>query len=274
MPTLLALLLILQAPTAEPPGRRVDLGGEATLFIPEGYKSADDAVNVVLHLHGAASVIEPALIKTRWPAVLIEFNRKGLSSVYTKPFSDPALFPRLLDRALAAVKDAGLADKPRVGWVVVSSFSAGFGGVREMLKVPAINDRIDAIVLADSLYAGYAGDPKEHKVNPANMADFRRFARDAAEGKKSLLITHTELVPEGYASTAETADDLIGSLSGSARPETAEWGQRLTTIRRFGRGRALIVGFRGATGDDHMAHLRGIDRLWINLPDWPPPPKP
>jgi hypothetical protein len=268
----LLLLTQVAAPSAEPPGRRVDLGGEATLFIPEGYRPAGQAVNVVLHLHGAASVIEPALVEVGWPAVLIEFNRKGLSSVYTKPFSDAALFARLLDRALAAVKDAGLADDPRVGWVVVSSFSAGFGGVRELLKDPRSYDRIDALVLADSLYAGYLGDPKDRKVDPALMTGFRRFARDASDGKKSLLVAHSALVPDGYASTAETADDLIRSLSGMPEVARTAWGPKLTATRRFERGRALIVGFEGTTGEDHMAHLRGISRLWKALPAWPPKP--
>jgi hypothetical protein len=268
MHVLLALALFAQAPA--PPGQRIDLGGEATLFIPEGYRPTDRKVNIVLHLHGASTVIEPALVEVGWNAVLVEFNRKGLSSVYTKPFSDPALFPRLLDRTLAAVKDARLADDPKPGWVVVSSFSAGFGGVREMLKVPVIFDRIDALVLADSLYAGYAGDPKDRLVDPALMAGFRRFAGDAASGRKSLLVTYSALVPDGYASTAETADDLIASLSGESRPARDDWGPKLAMTRRFEKGRALIVGFAGTTGEDHMAHLRGVARLWKSLPGWPP----
>lgn len=268
MHALLALLILAQAPA--PPGHRIDLGAEATLFIPEGYRPAGGRVNVVLHLHGAPSVIEPALVEVGWNAVLVEFNRKGLSSVYTKPFSDPALFPRLLDRALAAVKEAKLADDPKSGWVVVSSFSAGFGGVREMLKVPAIYDRIDGLVLADSLYAGYAGDPKDRRVDPALMAGFRRFAGDAASGKKSLLVTYSALVPDGYASTGETADDLVASLAGESRPARDDWGPKLAMTRRFEKGRARIVGFAGATGEDHMAHLRGIARLWKSLPGWPP----
>ncbi len=275
MPALVALLLISQTPApAAPPGRRVELPGEATLFIPERYRPSGGVVNVVLHLHGAASVVEPALVDVGWPAVLIEFNRKGLSSVYTKPFSDPALLPRLVDRTLAALKNAGLADDPRVGWVVVSSFSAGFGGVRELLKDPKNYDRIDALVLADSLYAGYLGDPNDRKVDTALMAGFRRFARDAAEGKKSLLVTHSALVPDGYASTAETTDDLISSLSGKPEEARAEWGPKLVATRRFERGRALFVGFEGTTGEDHMAHLRGIARLWKALPGWPPRPEP
>ena len=218
MPVLLALLLLAQAPAPAPPpdGRRVDLGGEATLFIPAAYKPAGGVVNVVLHLHGASSVVEPAIVGVGWPSVLVEFNRKGLSSVYTKPLTDRTLFPRLLDRTLAAVKEAKLADDPKLGWVVVSSFSAGFGGVRELLKVPEHYDRIGAVVLADSLYSGYRGDPKEHRVDPDLMAGFRRFASDAAMGRKSLLVTHSAQVPEGYASTTETADDLIAMLSAAS----------------------------------------------------------
>jgi hypothetical protein len=272
MSILLVTLILAQspAPMPAPPGQRIDLGGEATLFIPEGYRPSGGKVNIVLHLHGASSVIEPALVEVGWNAVLVEFNRKGLSSVYTKPFSDPALFSRLLERTLAAIKEAKLADDPKPGWVVVSSFSAGFGGVREMLKVPANYDRIDALVLADSLYSGYAGDPKEHRVDPALMEGFRRFARDAAAGRKSLLVTHSALIPDGYASTAETADDLIRAIGGDSSPIRDTWGPKLAMTRRSEKGRALIVGFAGTTGDDHMAHLRGMARLWKALPGWPP----
>jgi len=123
--TLLKLAGIIVGQTAME-GRRVAIGDEANLFIPQGYQPREGRlVDVVLQLHGAASVVEPALVEAKWPAVLIEFNRKGLSSVYTKPFSDPALFPRLLASANKAVKDAGLANEPQTGRVVVSSFSAG-----------------------------------------------------------------------------------------------------------------------------------------------------
>lgn len=270
MLALLAFFLVAQAPVQPPAGHRADLGGEATLFIPAGYRPAGGVVNVVLHLHGASSVIEPAIVETGWPAVLVEFNRKGLSSVYTKPFAERDLFPRLLDRALAAVKEAKLSDDPRLGWVVVSSFSAGFGGVRELLKVPEHYDRIGAVVLADSLYAGYRGDPKEHRVDPDLMAGFRRFAADAASGRKSLLVTHSAQVPEGYASTTETADDLIAALSGQSQPPRGVFGRGLTPTRRFERGRVLILGFSGTGPEDHMAHLRGIAGLWKSLPAWPP----
>src|SRR4051794_40417707 len=129
--------LFFSGTAAEPGdlGRRVDLG-EAFLFIPHGVRSADGVVDLLFHLHGAPSVVEPAFVAAKWPGVLVEFNRKGLSRVYAEPFADPGLFPRLIDQALVALKDPQAAAAPRVGRLTVSSFSAGFGGVRELLKTP------------------------------------------------------------------------------------------------------------------------------------------
>src|SRR6516225_3234241 len=114
----MGLIVTLPGPGAEstPPGHRVGLGVEgASLFVPDGYRpEAEDVVDVVLHLHGAASVLEPALVDARWPAVLIVFNRKGLSRVYAEPFSDPKLFPRLLEAARSALKELHVAGEPRI----------------------------------------------------------------------------------------------------------------------------------------------------------------
>jgi rhamnogalacturonan endolyase len=261
----LGLMINLAGLAPEPPaGRRADLGIEgATLFVPEGFKPGPGGVvDVVLHLHGATSVIEPALVDARWPAVLIAFNRKGLSRVYTEPFSDPKLFSRLLDAARSALKDLHVADDPRIGRVAVSSFSAGFGGVRAMLKVPEHFARIDGLIMADSIYCGYTGDPKDHRVDPALMDGFRRFAVEAAAGRKTFLLTHSALVPEGYASTGEVADFLIDAVGGKAEPAKVAWADAWTQTRAFSKGQFVVLGFAGTEGADHMSHLRQINKLW------------
>jgi hypothetical protein len=251
---------------AQPPdlGRRIDLG-EAVVFVADGYRPDGDVVDVVMHLHGAASVVEPALVATGWRAVLVEFNRPGLSSAFAKPFSDRALFTRLLDGAVKAVGDLGLAKKPQLGRVVVSSFSAGFGGVRELLKDPDHFARIDALVMADSLYSGYEGDPAAHRVDPRLMGDFRRFTRAAAEGKTVFLLTHSAQVPEGYASTTETADDLIQAVGGHPEPVRIDWGGGWTETRSMTRGSFRVLGFSGTEGPDHLRHLRGIAAIWKTM---------
>lgn len=266
-PLSLALALILPFAGSEPtpPGHRVDLAGieGAALFVPEGYQpGAGGVVDVVLHLHGARSTVEPAFVESRWPAVLVTFNRKGLSRVYAEPFSDPSLFPRLLEAARSALKDLHVADDLRIGRVVVSSFSAGFGGVRALLKVPEHFARIDGLIMADSIYCGYAGDPKERRVDPALMEGFRRFAVEASAGRKTMLITHSALVPDGYASTGEVADFLIRAVGGQPEPARVEWAKGWTQTRAFSRGRLVVLGFEGTQGADHMNHLRQIGRLW------------
>ncbi len=263
---LVGLILALPGPGVEstPPGHRVGLGVDgASLFVPDGYRpGAGGAVDVLLHLHGAASVVEPALVDARWPAVLIVFNRKGLSRVYAEPFSDPGLFPRLLEAARTALKDLHVCGEPRIGRVVVSSFSAGFGGVRALLRVPEHFARIDGLIMADSIYCGFTGAPKDRRVDPALMEGFRRFALEAAAGRKTFLVTHSALVPDGYASTADTADFLIHALGGTPGSSQVKWADGWTQTRAFSKGRFLVLGFAGTEGVDHLNHLRRIGMLW------------
>ena len=77
--------------------------------------------------------------------------------------------------------------------------------LRQLLRQPAAFERIGTLVMADSIYCGYAGPVAERQVDPALMEGFLRYARLAADGKRRMLITHTRQVPEGYASTTETA---------------------------------------------------------------------
>ena len=100
-----------------------------------------------------------------------------------------------------------------------------------MLKVPEHFARIDGLIMADSIYCGYTGDPKDHRVDPALMEGFRRFVVEAAAGRKSFLLTHSALVPPGYASTAETADFLIDAVGGKAEPANVAWTDAWTQTR-------------------------------------------
>ena len=272
---LLAVATLTQAPDA-PPGRRVDLAGEATVFVPASIGPDDPGpVDLLIHLHGAPSAVEPALSRYPRPAVLLMFNRPGLSRAYTEPFRDPTLFPRLVDGATRALRDGSTRPEqpPRpVGRIVVSAFSAGFGGVRELLKVPDHVRRIDALVLADSLYCGYQGDPSGRVLAPDLMAGFRRFAAEAEAGRKAMVVSHSAQVPAGYGSTTETADDLLRAVGGAATAERVDRGGGWVETRSFARGNLRVLGFAGTEGEDHLRHLRRIGDLWALIPGSPPAP--
>jgi hypothetical protein len=258
------VLAVVIAPPLGPADsvRWIDLG-DAVLILSEGYRPQSGRADVMLHMHGAGPVVEKALVESGWQGPLLLFNRKGLSSVYSEPFRDPALFPRLLEKAQKAIASAWPTEDPRIGRVFVSSFSAGFGGIRELLAVPEHFARIDGLILADSLYAGYLGDPSQGRIDPAKMAGFRKFAADAAAGRKTMVVTHSAQIPSGYASTTETANDLIAHVGGKADPVDQDWGYGWRLKRRFAKGRLIVMGFAGEGPEDHMRHLRRIAKIWL-----------
>jgi hypothetical protein len=253
--------VIASAPGPENSLRRIELG-EAVLVLPAGYRPRGGRIDVMLHMHGAAPAVEKALGDSGWTGPLLLFNRKGLSSVYTEPFRDPALFTRLLEKAQKEIGSVWPADDPKIGRVFVSSFSAGFGGTRELLAVPAHFERINGVILADSIYAGYLGDPAQRRIDPATMAGFRKFAVEAAAGRKTMIVSHSAQVPDGYASTTETAADLIGYIGGKVTAVDEDWGEGWRLKRRFANGRFLVLGFAGAGPEDHMRHLRRLGKIW------------
>ena len=152
---------------------------EATLFVPEGYRPAGGVVDVVLHLHGAppgdragAGRGEMAGRPDRvQPQGAIERLRRSHS-----PIGRCSLGSSTERSGRSGSEDSSTPPRSWAG-STVSSFSAGFGGVRELLKVPEHVERIDALILADSLYAGYEGDPSARKVDPGLMAGFAGLRR-------------------------------------------------------------------------------------------------
>ncbi|MBU0617888.1 MAG: hypothetical protein KKI02_09240 [Planctomycetes bacterium] len=250
---------IPQAPAED---LRFKLATVGDVFVPGCLPRGAESVDVVVHFHGAPQVVEREFTAAGLRAVLVTVNYRGLSSAYEKPFSDPKLFRTVLDETLAELKARELVSQD-ANWrhVCVSSFSAGFGAVRALLRVSEHFNRIDTLYLADTLYAGYVEDGGRRKVNPENMRDFRRFAAEAAAGRKTMIITHSYLEPGHYAGTHETADDLIAFVDAERRIVDEPGPASMRIISRVDQGNFHVYGCAGTTGEDHMEHLRNM-RAW------------
>jgi len=256
----LELLSLNKTPASVPPGRRFKLT-EGQLFIPDGFIPGSGEIDLTLHLHGAPTVVESNFLRAACFGVLVNVTLPGLSSDYTERFRDAGVFQRIFDETGAQLKAQNLAQGQRLRRVTVSSFSAGFGGVRELLKNAAVFDRIDALVMADSIYAGYTGGSGTREVDRANMEAFLNFARAAARGGKRMIISHSQQRPHGYASTTETADYLISRLGGARETVAETWPGGLRLLSRFRKGGLEIYGLAGDTGADHMKHLQQLSAL-------------
>lgn len=250
---------------ALPAAGRIALPTVGEVFVPPGVEGAREP-DVVVHFHGAPDVVEREFLAAGLRAVLVIVNYPGLSGAYERPFSDPALFGRLLDEALAALQEGGqLPRGARWRRVCVSSFSAGFGAVRALLAVPEHFARLEGLYLADTLYAGYVDDGQGgRRVDPANMRDFRRYAAAAVAGRKVLVLTHSYLEPGGYAGTHETADDLLAHVGLSRTPVDEPGPAGMRIVSRAELGCLLVYGCAGTTGAEHMDHLRQM-RHWYRL---------
>lgn len=226
--------------------------------VPAG---APDERTLLVHLFSAPYVPMHAVASARGRYVLAVVNLGGGSSAYERPLSDSAAWATLLRR----VRDetgARTAGRVRIGRVIVSAFSAGYGGVRALLSDERTAAAIDAVILLDGLHTSYIPErtvlAEGGAVDTLKLVPFLRYARRAARGEASFLITHSEIFPGTFASTTETTDWLIAAL-GLARMPVLAWGpggmQQLSEVRRGG---LAILGFAGNTGPDHIDHLHGL----------------
>jgi hypothetical protein len=114
--------------------------------------------------------------------------------------------------------------------------------------------RVDAVVLLDSLYAGYTDDRRS--LDRARLAPFVAAAREARAGGPSLFLTHTEIATPGYGSTAEVASFLLAELGVTASAVDEPVAPGSYPLRRiFEDGRLWIRGYAGADRDAHCAQL-------------------
>lgn len=245
-------------------GTLMDLPTEhAQLYIPDGVGPIDGAVDVIFHLHGSITRVAEQAEAYRFNTVVLCYSPGGFSSAYRKPFEDGTLFPRLMRQTQDALRrQPRLRNDVRVGRLVVTSFSAGYGAVREMLKLPDIVAAIDGLLLCDSLYASYAGDPELHEVNAEQMQPFVEFAQAAARKEKHFVFSHSYIVPPGYAGTHETADFLAASLGLDWRATDIEGPGTLRRNRVASRGQFALI---GATGEDATAHVSHFSEMGFFL---------
>lgn len=216
-------------------------------------------MDLLIHFHGSSYVPKHAVYDSNHPLLLAVVNLGSGSSVYENAFENKSTFPELVETICRAASERKAA-KIKPARIYLSSFSAGYGAVRAILK----NHQpiVDGIVLLDGLHTDYIPSRRVlsqgGKLNDEKLRDFIRYARLAIDNKKKLLITHSEIFPGTYASTTETADFLIRSLHLQRRP-VLRWGpvgmQMLTETRAGG---LTVLGFAGNSAPDHIDHFHGL----------------
>lgn len=245
-------------------GAKIDLtsklsltsGQFAQLFIPDYYvKPADDSIMFVFHFHSASWAAEDQIYKARANVILFNIHLGSLSSPYQNYFTTQTNFQKILDTCLSVIKVNGIMSNPKIKKLILTSFSAGYAGVREILKSTTYYNKIDALNLADGLHSN--SDPG---TMATQMKDFLQFAKDARDKKKIMLSTHSSIPTSGYQSTTQTANYLINGI-GSTRVTHSSIDEIGNQTSRCDTGNFHLKGYAGQTADDHMKHLYAMNKM-------------
>lgn len=225
-----------------------------------GGKADDGGYDVVLHFHGHEAV-RHGFVEVADGTVLAAVDLGVGSGVYEDTFARKELLPEMLESLISVLKSHSGDPRAHVRNLALSSWSAGYGAVVNVLRHHA--EKVDAVVLLDSLHAGYVKGPPHdmnalHGVHIGSIAPILPFARRAAAGEKVLYLTHSAVRPPGYAATSEVASFLLHALSVErvAAAGTTPLGIDLTTEATVG---GLSV--KGYKGDDEVAHCAHVELL-------------
>ncbi|MDC0681757.1 hypothetical protein [Sorangium atrum] len=259
---------------------------DGIITIPASFASADGAYDLVIHFHGVNDVVQAGFDRARVNAVVMIINLGISSGAYETQFSIRSYLPALMAKAQVALEARGLRGA-RLRRVALSAFSAGYAAVRGLLNQPGFIDKVDAVLLLDGIHTGYM--PLDHSLDMERLKPFSRFAELAAEGKKLMSITHSEITPNGdYAGTHESTDALL-KLTGAQRTpgpgadeqaiydltgEASEAKLRFAPLSEAHRGALHVRGYPGTQKPDHVRHLTRMAET--ALPDlvryWSEPP--
>lgn len=268
-------VISLQAVSAEPAWeqRRMSAAETHQLILPPAVNVVDGKVDVFLMLKGSPSRVADALRDNGKMIPAIVVTDPGFSVVYREAFADPMALQRMLDELLTALRAReDVADDVELDRIYIASFSAGYAAVRELLKHPQWFDRIEGVLFLDSIYAGFSDAGPRH-VEPAHMGDFLRYADEASAGRRNMILTHTKITPESYASTWETADVVLAHLGLAATKvePSRPIGEGLKIDRESHKAGFHLVGTLGDNADEHGRHLRNMSEWmpWLFAPTTP-----
>jgi len=237
------------------PRRLVTTNGRV-VSLPNGCRTVEEPYDLVLHFHGAPTAVEPVFERSNIDGVLAILNLGTGSGRYDSAFQPAGALEAAVARVQAVVRDLCPGASNGVRRIALSAWSAGYGAVFRILDRPEGAARVDAVLLADGLHAGFEyGAKRERRVSVDQMAPFMAFADEAVGRRKLFAVTHSAITTP-YASTTETADFLLSQVGAERRPVVeAPIRSGMAAGSRADAGDFHVTGFPGGNEAAHCDHL-------------------
>lgn len=243
-----------------------ELKGE--LYLPRSAPPQGSFV-LTIHFHTVSwfAIGEHLVRGLESPLLILNFGQG--SSVYQRPFLDPLALDRWLGACRKALLAEGMSPRVEISGLDITSFSAGYGAVRELVQQPNSLKLIRRVILADSLYGSLDSNSSFRVAADESILPWLPLAREAAEGKRTLLITVSEVPTETYANSTECARAIgakLGLHPTPASPELPATRDPHFPLRsRIDKGALHIWFYGGEDAQAHLTHVRHLADLWKAL---------
>lgn len=188
--------------------------GTVGIFVPDGLRSHDGAVDYIVHFHGWNNDVRTVFTRYRLREQVVASGRNAVLLVPQGPKDvsdsddgklelDPNGFARFMHDVAARLRTDGIVASDRVGRIVLSAHSGGYGGAGGVLTRGGLNDSISDVLLFDAAYGYYdaftgwaKGAPQRHLLS--------LFTDDTSTGNAALMGGVQGPQPNIYVRLADT----------------------------------------------------------------------
>ena len=214
--------------------------------------TADGGFDLIIHFHGG-NAVRKTIVDIARGVYIAAVDLGAGSGAYERPFSKPEVFLNLLGDVEKAVAKHTKNKRAHVRRLGLTGWSAGYGAIRAILRQKA-SKRVDAVVLIDGLHSNYSNASRS-ELRHYQLKPFVRFAKYAAQGERFMFVSHSSIVPPGYASTTETAHYLAKKLGVMVSRSSAKDSPLLWRYQQAKSGGFLMRGYLGEGKVDHCAQI-------------------
>lgn len=226
----------------------------AKVFVPKERIGQSDAYHLLIHFHGGEPVRKLMSVDDL-DYVVATIDRGNGSSAYLGSVKDRKAWDELVAGIDEHVSRA-MGRNMKSDDVIVSSWSAGYKAVEELLRLAPQPPEVHGLVLLDSLHAS-------KPIGKGQLDGFIRAGKRATNDSAFFFaMVHSAIIPEGYASTTDTANYVLTRV-GAHRQEVTDGGQDLLPLRTVAQKGRFEV--RGYAGNDKAAHCDQLRLLSIIL---------
>jgi len=232
----------------------------ASLFIPSDFDSKSPTP-LWIQFHTADWFIIEEFQRAKMSVPILTFNLGQGSTVYGKPFIQTGTLQPFIKQAEDHLKT-------KIQGLNFTSFSAGYGAVRNLIQDPEILNQLKIVIQCDSIYASLDPSNTENRtVLPDHVKVWQPLIERALAGKTTTIFTTTQITPETYAGSWEVVQAIVKNNNSkmiSADPNLpATQDKTYPLLRTFNKGNLHIWSYEGTDAMAHMTHPRHLAELLI-----------